>query len=149
MVSFVREACDDFKQECFLVFAFFFYRFQTDIIQIITSPPPQNIFKCGRRRPGRRSSPSPFTHTGIIATLSATFLRQRSAFPPVSALNCFLCGRSTLIFMALMNSKTGSLPVSEIYSFMTEHFPYFKVPRRAALPSHRSDQAAFGFGPSQ
>uniref|UniRef100_A0A3P9QDM3 Forkhead box N1 n=1 Tax=Poecilia reticulata TaxID=8081 RepID=A0A3P9QDM3_POERE len=31
-----------------------------------------------------------------------------------------------LIFMALKNSKTGSLPVSEIYSFMTEHFPYFK-----------------------
>lgn len=29
--------------------------------------------------------------------------------------------------MALMNSKTGCLPVSEIYSFMTEHFPYFKV----------------------
>lgn len=30
--------------------------------------------------------------------------------------------------MALKSSKTGSLPVSEIYSFMTEHFPYFKVP---------------------
>jgi hypothetical protein len=29
--------------------------------------------------------------------------------------------------MALKNSKTGSLPVSEIYSFMREHFPYFKV----------------------
>ncbi|PNI64838.1 FOXN4 isoform 5, partial [Pan troglodytes] len=25
------------------------------------------------------------------------------------------------------NSKTGSLPVSEIYSFMKEHFPYFKT----------------------
>ncbi|KAM4590314.1 forkhead box protein N1 [Fundulus diaphanus] len=34
---------------------------------------------------------------------------------------------SILIFMALKNSKTGSLPVSEIYSFMTEHFPYFKT----------------------
>ncbi|XP_059188139.1 forkhead box protein N1 [Centropristis striata] len=33
---------------------------------------------------------------------------------------------SILIFLALKNSKTGSLPVSEIYSFMTEHFPYFK-----------------------
>ncbi|XP_071061272.1 forkhead box protein N1 [Pseudochaenichthys georgianus] len=33
---------------------------------------------------------------------------------------------SILIFLALRNSKTGSLPVSEIYSFMTEHFPYFK-----------------------
>ncbi|ETE59938.1 hypothetical protein L345_14327, partial [Ophiophagus hannah] len=35
---------------------------------------------------------------------------------------------SILIFMALKNSKTGSLPVSEIYNFMTEHFPYFKGP---------------------
>lgn len=37
----------------------------------------------------------------------------------------FFC--SCLIAMALKNSKTGSLPVSEIYSFMKEHFPYFKV----------------------
>lgn len=37
---------------------------------------------------------------------------------------------SCLIAMALKNSKTGSLPVSEIYSFMKEHFPYFKVRRR-------------------
>ncbi|XP_039225830.1 forkhead box protein N1-like, partial [Crotalus tigris] len=34
---------------------------------------------------------------------------------------------SILIFMALKNSKTGSLPVSEIYNFMTDHFPYFKT----------------------
>lgn len=34
---------------------------------------------------------------------------------------------SCLIAMALKNSKTGSLPVSEIYGFMKEHFPYFKV----------------------
>ncbi|XP_059389790.1 forkhead box protein N1-like [Carassius carassius] len=34
---------------------------------------------------------------------------------------------SILIFLALRNSKTGSLPVSEIYSFMTQHFPYFKT----------------------
>ncbi|XP_068601919.1 forkhead box protein N1 [Brachionichthys hirsutus] len=34
---------------------------------------------------------------------------------------------SVLIFMALRNSKTGSLPVSEIYSFMIENFPYFKT----------------------
>ncbi|XP_026884834.2 forkhead box protein N1 [Electrophorus electricus] len=34
---------------------------------------------------------------------------------------------SILIFMALRNSRTGTLPVSEIYSFMTEHFPYFKT----------------------
>ena len=36
--------------------------------------------------------------------------------------------------MALKNSKTGSLPVSEIYSFMKEHFPYFKV--RVGLVLH-------------
>ncbi|XP_063769311.1 forkhead box protein N4 [Pseudophryne corroboree] len=34
---------------------------------------------------------------------------------------------SCLIAMALKNSKNGSLPVSEIYSFMKEHFPYFKT----------------------
>ncbi|XP_046742639.1 uncharacterized protein LOC124409208 isoform X1 [Diprion similis] len=34
---------------------------------------------------------------------------------------------SCLIAMALKNSHTGSLPVSEIYNFMCEHFPYFKT----------------------
>lgn len=33
---------------------------------------------------------------------------------------------SCLIAMALKNSKGGSLPVSEIYNFMIENFPYFK-----------------------
>lgn len=33
---------------------------------------------------------------------------------------------SCLIAMALKNSSTGSLPVSEIYNFMCEHFPYFE-----------------------
>ncbi|XP_012540432.1 uncharacterized protein LOC105839000 [Monomorium pharaonis] len=32
---------------------------------------------------------------------------------------------SCLIAMALKNSRTGSLPVSEIYNFMCRHFPYF------------------------
>lgn len=32
---------------------------------------------------------------------------------------------SCLIAMALKNSETGALPVSEIYNFMTENFPYF------------------------
>lgn len=36
---------------------------------------------------------------------------------------------SCLIAMALKNSRSGSLPVSEIYSFMCEHFPYFKTAR--------------------
>jgi hypothetical protein len=34
---------------------------------------------------------------------------------------------SCLIAMALKNSPSGSLPVSEIYNFMCEHFPYFKT----------------------
>ncbi|EZA58132.1 Forkhead box protein N1 [Ooceraea biroi] len=34
---------------------------------------------------------------------------------------------SCLIAMALKNSRTGSLPVSEIYNFMCRHFPYFKT----------------------
>lgn len=49
---------------------------------------------------------------------------------------------SILIFMALRNSRTGSLPVSEIYSFMTEHFPYFKV-RSQALFLNFCDAALF------
>lgn len=34
---------------------------------------------------------------------------------------------SCLIAMALKNSRTGSLPVNEIYNFMIENFPYFKT----------------------
>ncbi|XP_054274067.1 uncharacterized protein LOC128993949 [Macrosteles quadrilineatus] len=34
---------------------------------------------------------------------------------------------SCLIAMALKNSQSGCLPVSEIYSFMCHHFPYFKT----------------------
>merc|ERR1712037_539237 len=34
---------------------------------------------------------------------------------------------SCLIALALKNSLTGSLSVSEIYKFMCEHFPYFKT----------------------
>lgn len=34
---------------------------------------------------------------------------------------------SCLIAMALTDSKTGCLPVSDIYSFMMENYPYFKT----------------------
>ncbi len=34
---------------------------------------------------------------------------------------------SALIVMALRNSLTGQLPVSEIYKFLLDHFPYFKT----------------------
>lgn len=68
-----------------------------------------------------------YSYRYLCSTFFFFFLQQRWAVSWLLMLNSFLCGCSTLIFMALMNSKTGCLPVSEIYNFMTEHFPYFKV----------------------
>lgn len=57
-------------------------------------------------------------------------LQARSEVQTLRTFSAF----SILIFMALKNSKTGSLPVSEIYNFMTEHFPYFKVSPKSTAP---------------
>ncbi|XP_013786200.1 forkhead box protein O-like [Limulus polyphemus] len=46
--------------------------------------------------------------------------REKSYPKPAFSYSC-------LIAMALKNSRTGSLPVNEIYNFMIENFPYFKT----------------------
>ncbi|XP_048196860.1 forkhead box protein N4 isoform X2 [Perognathus longimembris pacificus] len=61
--------------------------------------------------------PYPQTH---IATHSSPELHPKHYPKPIYSYSC-------LIAMALKSSKTGSMPVSEIYSFMKEHFPYFKT----------------------
>merc|ERR1719323_807661 len=67
-------------------------------------------------------SPGPLTPNSLAAhRKKAPGIHKEASLPkPAYSYSC-------LIALALKNSTTGSMSVSEIYKFMCEHFPYFKT----------------------
>ncbi|XP_069471441.1 forkhead box protein N1 [Ambystoma mexicanum] len=95
------------------------YCYQPSAQQIYCSSQPFHQYSSGGSYPLTYITSTHYPYQRIAPQVSSE--SQQPLFPKP------IYSYSILIFMALRNSKNGSLPVSEIYNFMTEHFPYFKT----------------------